>query len=67
MIGTSELLLILIVALVLFGGKRLPELAKSLGLAMQEFRKASSGEYRIEDSVEDNRSKENPSDHERQP
>lgn len=45
MIGTSELLLILIVALVLFGGKRLPELAKSLGLAMQEFRKASSGEY----------------------
>lgn len=45
MVGTSELLLILVVALVLFGGKRLPELAKSLGLAMQEFRKATSGEY----------------------
>lgn len=40
MIGTGELLVILFVALLLFGGKRLPELAKSLGSAVKEFKKA---------------------------
>lgn len=49
MIGTTELLLILCVALLLFGGKRLPELAKSLGRALQEFRHASQGSYREEE------------------
>ncbi len=40
MIGTSELLLILIVALFLFGPTKLPELAHSLGKATGEFKKA---------------------------
>ncbi len=40
MIGTSELILILIVALFLFGPTKLPELAHSLGKAMGEFKKA---------------------------
>lgn len=62
MIGTSELLLILIVALVLFGGKRLPELAKSLGLAMQEFRKASSGDYDASQTSVRVESKEKPAE-----
>jgi sec-independent protein translocase protein TatA len=38
--GPSEWVLILIIVLVLFGAKRLPELARSLGQSMNEFRKA---------------------------
>lgn len=41
MIGTTELLFIFLIILLLFGGKRLPELARSLGTAVAEFRKAS--------------------------
>jgi sec-independent protein translocase protein TatA len=44
MIGTGELLVILALALLLFGGKRLPELAKSLGQGIYEFKRAASGE-----------------------
>jgi sec-independent protein translocase protein TatA len=40
MIGTSELILILLVALILFGPTKLPELARSLGKATGEFKKA---------------------------
>lgn len=42
-IGMSELLVILAVALIVLGPKRLPELARSLGRAMAEFRRATSG------------------------
>lgn len=41
-IGMTELLVILVVALIVFGPTRLPELARSLGRAMHEFRRASS-------------------------
>lgn len=41
-IGMTELLVILVVALLLVGPKRLPELARSLGRAMGEFRRASN-------------------------
>ncbi len=40
MIGNSELLIILLVALLLFGGDKLPELARSLGKAVAEYRRA---------------------------
>ncbi len=40
MIGTGELILILCVALLLFGGKKLPEFAKNLGKGIKEFKKA---------------------------
>lgn len=42
-IGMPELLVILTVALIVLGPKRLPELARMLGRAMAEFRKATSG------------------------
>ncbi len=40
-IGMQELILILVVALIFFGPKRLPDLARSLGKGMAEFKKAS--------------------------
>jgi sec-independent protein translocase protein TatA len=40
-IGAQELLLILFIVLILFGAKRVPELAKGLGKALREFRKAA--------------------------
>ena len=39
-LGPWEILLVLIVVLVLFGAKRLPELARGLGLGINEFRDA---------------------------
>ncbi len=41
-IGMPELLLLLAVALIIFGPKKLPELAKSLGRALGEFKRATS-------------------------
>jgi sec-independent protein translocase protein TatA len=38
-IGFSELLLILVVVLLLFGPKKIPELAKSIGKGLSEFKK----------------------------
>ncbi len=42
--GISELWPILIVALLLFGGKKIPELMKGLGGGIKEFKKAAKGE-----------------------
>lgn len=40
-LGFQEILLIFLIALIIFGPRRLPQLGKSLGRAMGEFRKAS--------------------------
>jgi sec-independent protein translocase protein TatA len=40
-LGGSELMLVLGVALLLFGGKKLPELARGLGQGVREFKKAT--------------------------
>lgn len=47
-IGLPELVIILVVALIVFGPKKLPELAKALGRGMSEFKKASE---EIKDSL----------------
>ncbi len=39
-LGTQELVLILIIALFLFGANKLPGIARSLGLSVREFKKA---------------------------
>ena len=39
-LGLTEIALILVVVLILFGGKRIPELAKALGKAQYEYKKA---------------------------
>ena len=40
--GAWEIGLILLVVIILFGGKKLPELARGLGLGIKEFKKAST-------------------------
>ena len=45
-IGTGELIFILVVIILLFGGKRIPEIARGLGRAMHEFRKAKESAER---------------------
>lgn len=44
MIGSGEIIVILVVVLILFGGKKLPEFAQSLGKGIREFKKACNGE-----------------------
>ena len=52
-IGFPELLLIFIVALLLFGPKKLPEIGKTLGRSMAEFKKATNDLKRtFEEEVE---------------
>ena len=49
-LGYQELLLILVIVLVLFGANRLPELAKSLGSSVNQFKKGINESQR-EDSA----------------
>ena len=42
-LGGTEIFLIVVVLLLFFGGKRIPELAKGLGKGIREFKDASSG------------------------
>ncbi len=50
--GTGEFILIALVILLLFGGKKLPELARGLGRVIREFKDASSGvKQELEDKV----------------
>jgi len=39
-IGTTELIIIAVVLLILFGGRKLPELARGIGNAIREFKKS---------------------------
>jgi sec-independent protein translocase protein TatA len=47
-IGFTEILLILLVIVLLFGGRKIPELMKGIGQGMKEFKKAS----RLDDEPE---------------
>lgn len=52
-VGGPELLLIFFAILILFGGQRLPELARGLGKSIREFKKASAGvEEEIKRAIE---------------
>ncbi len=42
-LGSTELIVILVVVLLLFGGKKLPELMKGLGKGIKDFKDASKG------------------------
>jgi sec-independent protein translocase protein TatA len=51
-IGITGLIVILIVALLVFGPKRLPEIGRSLGKGMREFKDSISGERHDDDEDE---------------
>jgi len=42
-LGTPEILVILVVVLLLFGGKKIPELMKGLGQGVKEFKNGQNG------------------------
>lgn len=50
MLGYPELLFIFLIVLLLFGGAKIPELARSLGRGIREFQKAKDG---LKDSIDD--------------
>ena len=43
MLGTNEIIIILVIVLLMFGGKKIPELMKGLGRGMKDFKDASKG------------------------
>ena len=63
-IGTQELLLILLVVLLVFGSRKLPEIGGGLGRAIRNFRRAASEPDEIDitpkDSGADKSSKDDP-------
>ena len=48
----SHIVIILVIALLLFGGKRLPEIGRSLGHGMREFKDAVTGDSKPEEPIE---------------
>ena len=47
-LGPTELLIVLAIALLLFGGAKLPKLARSMGEASREFRKGVDGHHDVD-------------------
>ncbi|NCQ35298.1 twin-arginine translocase TatA/TatE family subunit [bacterium] len=65
MTGWSELLLILALALILFGPKRLPEIAEAMGKSIRKFKSATREatdevKRELEDMPDDSRDKNDP-------
>ncbi len=50
-LGVPELLIILLIVLLVFGGSRLPKLAKSLGEAQREFKKGNGDDKKPSDGT----------------
>ena len=51
-IGTTEILIVAVILLVLFGAKRIPELARGLGQGIKEFKDASKEDEQLEEKKE---------------
>lgn len=48
MFGPTEIIIIVLVVVLLFGGRKIPELMKGIGQGMKEFKKASRGDDEAE-------------------
>ena len=49
-LGAQEIILIILALLLLFGGRKIPELMKGLGQGMKEFKKASKDDKKSEET-----------------
>ena len=65
-IGTSEILIILLIALIILGPKEIPKIARTLGRTMREFQRATDelkhtidSEIEIDEEVTDKKPQEN--------
>ncbi len=58
-LGAGEILLIVLVILILFGAKKIPDLAQGLGKGMKEFKKAIKD---VEDDIKINENEDKKSD-----
>lgn len=63
MIGTTEILLLGGLALLLFGGKKLPEMMRGLGQGVKEFKQGMSDSTTPAENVSDVSEQEMPCDH----
>ena len=63
-LGIQEMIIILVIALIVFGPKKMPEIGKSLGKGIAEFKKASSDLARTweEEAAAENKQKESHSE-----
>jgi sec-independent protein translocase protein TatA len=52
-IGVTELIIVLVIVLVIFGPKRLPAMGRSLGSGMREFKDSITGKNKDDDDEED--------------
>ena len=52
-IGVTELVILLVALLIIFGPKRLPEMGRSLGKGMREFKDSISGKYDDDDDEDE--------------
>ena len=52
-VGPGELIIVLVIALIVLGPKRLPEVGRSIGNGMREFKDSLSGETRRDEDDED--------------
>ncbi len=57
-LGGTELIIALVIILLLFGAKRIPELAKGLGSGVREFRRGTRGEVDEGDEKSDDKKKD---------
>jgi sec-independent protein translocase protein TatA len=51
-IGVTEIILVLLVVVLLFGGRKIPELMKGIGQGMKDFKKASKYDPATDDNKE---------------
>jgi len=52
-LGPGELILIVLIIVIIFGARKLPELGKSLGQGIKNFKKSISSEEKEKESLED--------------